>query len=105
MTYRNLSQLFRLKTYDGFVIADRYFNIVKTKAPVVYEQDSLGVISIIIELEDKNIDLTSGETYYFMVGEKTSLVENKSWPNQLYFGCPATYKTTVLPGYVRFQTF
>ncbi len=105
MTYSNNPQLFRLNTYDGFVITDKNYNIVKTKAPVVYEKDDLGVISIIIELEDKNIDLTSGETYYFMVGEKTSLVENKSWPNQLYFGCPATYKTTGLPGYVSFSSF
>ena len=105
-SYKNAPQLFRMKTYDGFVITDKYFNIVKTKAPVVYEQDSLGVISVMIELEDKNIDLTkTGTTYYFMVGEKTSIEENKSWPNQLKFGCPATYKQYGLPGYVRFSSF
>ena len=87
----------RFASYDGFVITDDMLNIVKTKAPVVYEEDETGVYSILLELENKNLGLNN---YKLWVGEKTTIKANKYFPVQLKFGCPAIEEADRLTGYI-----
>lgn len=87
----------RFASYDGFVITDDKLNIVKTKAPVVYEEDETGVYSILLELENKNLGLNG---YKLWVGEKTTIKANKYYPGQLKFGCPAIEEADRLTGYI-----
>lgn len=91
----------RFDAYEGFAIVDDKYNIVKTKAPVVYEQDEKGVYAIVLETADSAIDLTSSFTYW--VGEKTTLKGNKKHSAQVKFGCPAVELTNTVVGYCAFN--
>ena len=98
----NDSNKIRFGSYDGFVLTDNYLNIIKTKTPVVYEEDEDGVISILIELENKNLKLGTCQLW---VGEKTTIKANKIYPKQVKFGTPAIENDNTLTGYVRLYSF
>ena len=92
----------RFDAYEGFAIVDDKYNIVKTKAPVVYEQDEKGVYAIVLETADSAIDLTTSSFTYW-VGEKTTLKGNKKHSVQVKFGCPAVELTNTVVGYCAFN--
>lgn len=90
----------RFGEYAGFVITDNKYNIIKTKAPAVWAEDKEGVTAVIIELEDKALNLNS---LLFWVGEKTTLKGNSAYPTQVKFGRPAVEAQNNLTGYVNFN--
>lgn len=94
----NTTNDIRFDSYDGFVITDNKMNILKTKAPVVYQKDAKGVYSVIIELENKNLSLNGIKVW---VGEKTTINGNKAYPSQTKFGAPAVEDNSLLAGYVQ----
>ncbi len=83
----------------GFIITDAKGNIIKTKAPVVYEEDDKGVKAVMIEVDNAYTNLSSGFTFW--VGDKTSIKANAAHPSQLKFGCPAVETTYGPAGYVK----
>lgn len=83
----------------GFIITDAKGNIIKTKAPVVYEEDDKGVKAVMIEVDNAYTNLDSGFTFW--VGDKTSIKANAAHPSQLKFGCPAVETTYGPAGYVK----
>lgn len=99
----------RFGTTDGFVITDIKGNIIKTKTPVVYDEDEKGVKAVMIEVDNAYVDLTKTYTsggntynyYTFWVGEKTTLKANAKYANQLKFGCPAVATQYGPAGYVK----
>ena len=95
-------------TYDDFKITDSKGNILKTKAPQVYDEDDDGegedgVQRIILELENKNYKLdlnrVNGNCNNLFVGEKVTIKGNKAHPNQLKFGTPKIEQEDTLTGY------
>ncbi len=88
----------RFDAYNDFVIVDSKYNKIKTKAPVVYQQDDKGVYSILIELADKNLS-QSGLTVW--VGEGTTIKGNKVYTSQVKFGTPKFEESDVILGYAK----
>lgn len=97
-SYENLN--IRLSSLNGFVVTDNKNNIIKTKTPVVYSKDDNGgIISVLIEFEDKN---RSTSNFKYWVGEKTTISGNKKCNDkQIMFGTPAVEKENNLTGYVQ----
>ncbi|MCR4901046.1 MAG: hypothetical protein K5907_09560 [Treponema sp.] len=98
-TYASDTYNLRFGTTDGFIITDAKGNIIKTKTPVVYDEDTKGVKAVMIEVDNAYTNLASGFTFW--VGEKTTLKANAKYPAQLKFGCPAIATTYGPAGYVK----
>ena len=96
------SNKIRFGSYDGFVVTDDKLTTIKTKKPVVYAEDETGVYSVLVELENKNLDISSFKVW---VGEATTIKGNKAYPTQLKFGAPAVEDTSLLTGYVQIYNY
>ena len=99
-TYTSDTYNLRFGATDGFIITDAKGNMLKTKKPVVYDEDDKGVKAVIVEVDNAYTKLNTSN-FKFWVGEKTTLKANAQYTNQLKFGCPAVATEYGPAGYVR----